>query len=181
MHPQMLLIAQRSEDGVGDTAVAGLDRITVLDHPANVGADLGGDFRINLSRRVFQQRLIMGNQIINLIDVNKTVTVDPGHESVHLRHDQGRALQRRLDNINTDAEADIAAGIGQGSLNQGHIHGNLAAAEKRRQIGKENWGVVGFPPVDRLAGMVTDEKRVVPKIMLQLFIGIGGHPQGPDL
>ncbi len=116
MHSQVLLVVERSKDGVGDTAVADLDGVAVFDDPGNVRADFAGDLRVNLARAIFQQRLVMGNQVIDLINMNKAVAVNAGHMPVHLRHHQVCALQRRLDDINAHAEAEIAAGIGRRGL-----------------------------------------------------------------
>ena len=115
------------------------------------------------------------------IYVNEAVAVNAGHGSVHLGHHQIRALQRSLDDIHTDAQAEISAGIGQRQGDQSHINRHLPAPEKRRQIGQKNGGIICLAPVDGFTGMVADKKGVVPEIMFQFFIRIGSHAQSPHL
>ena len=123
----------------------------------------------------------MANDEIHFFDVNKAIPVHPGHVGVYLGNDQGGVLHGGFDNIHTDPEAHISVGIRDGSLDQSHVDGYKSPVQQLRDMGKENGGVVGHPPIDGLPPIVSHKKRVVAKIIFKFFIGVRGHPQGPHL
>jgi hypothetical protein len=65
---------------------------------ANILPDPPGDLRIRLGT-VFQKLLVVGYNIIHIVDMDEGVPQDPGHEAVHLGYDHGGLLYGRLDDI----------------------------------------------------------------------------------
>ena len=66
-------------------------------------------------------------------------------------------------------------------LEEGHVHPLETAPEEARHLGEINRRVVGKPCIDGPAGAVADEEGIVPEIGLEFLVGIGGHPEGPDV
>ena len=69
--------------------------------------------------------------------------------------------------------------IRQRGLNQGHIHFYHSPVEQRGNLGKKYRAVISQAGIYGSAGVVGDEKRVVPEVALEFFVCIGGQPQGP--
>jgi len=57
--------------------------------------------------------------------------------------------------------------IGQRGLNQGNIDGDEAPGKKTGDLRKEDGSIIRHPLVDRRAGNVADEERVVAEVMLE--------------
>ena len=90
-------------------------------------------------------------------------------------------VDRGLDDIHADAEAHVAVFIGKGNLDQGHVHLQLPLAEELRYLGKMRRRVIAEAAVDDVAGAVADKKRIMPEILLELLLRVGGDTQGPDV
>ncbi len=119
----MLLIAEIGEDGVGQAAVADLNRIPVLNDAGHILPDLLGDF-IRGHHLVFQQGFIMADDEVHVFDVDKPIPVHPGHMVVDLGNDQGGLLHGCLHNIHTDSQAHISMRIRGRGLDQRHVDGH---------------------------------------------------------
>ena len=78
-------------------------------------------------------------------------------------------------------DAEIAVLVRKRRLEERHVHVLEAPPEKARHLGEIDRRVVGKPLVDGTAGAVADEEGIVPEIGLELLVGIGGHPEGPDV
>ncbi len=123
----------------------------------------------------------MADDVIHVFDVDEPVPVHPGHAAVYLGDDQGGLLHRRLDDIHADSQAHIAVLVRRGGLDQGHLDRDQPPVKEIRHMGKKEGGVVGHAPVDRFPGVVADEEGVVAEIILEFFVRVRGHPQGPDM
>jgi len=71
--------------------------------------------------------------------------------------------------------------IGKRGLNQGHVYGNQLRSEEIGNSGEKDRRVVCSAAIDGISGAVAYKERVEPKVLLQLFIGIGRHTQRPDV
>ena len=107
--------------------------------------------------------------------------MNAGHIAVDLGHHQAGLFHGALDHVNADAQAEVAVLVGKGGLNQGYVYRDQLGAEEVWHGGEEYGGIVGGSPVDRVSGALPHEEGVQPEVLLQLFVGIGGHPQGPDV
>jgi len=177
---QVLLAAEVRENGVGDRSVAHLDGVAVLDEAGHVVSDPLGDFRVGRGV-VLQQRLVVGDQEIDVVDVEEGVAVDPRHVTVDLCDDHPGRLGGGLDDVHADPHAEIAVVVGQRGLQERHVHVLEAPAEEAGHLGKVHRRVVRQPLVDGPAGAVADEEGVVPEVGLELLVGVGGHAEGPDV
>ena len=148
VHPQVVLIAQVGEDRVGQGPVPDLNGVAVQDDAGDVLADLLGHI-VRSDGFVFQEGLIMADDVIHVLNVNEPVSVHPGHVAVHLGDDQMGLLYRCLDDVHADPQAHVAVLVRRGSLDQGHLDGDHSPAEQFRHIGQKERSVVGHPPVDR--------------------------------
>ena len=74
----MLFPGEIGDDRIGDRPVAHLDRVAVFDKTSHVTADPLGDFRVG-GGIVFEQGFVVGNQEIDIVDVEEGVAVDPRH------------------------------------------------------------------------------------------------------
>ncbi len=177
---QVLLAVEVREDRVGDRPVADLDRVAVFDKPGHVVADPLGDIRVR-SGVVLEQRLVVGHDEIDVVDVEEGVAVDPRHVPVDLDDNDPGRLRGGLDDVDADAHAEVAVLVGQRSLEKGHVHVLEAPPEQAGHLGEIHRRVVGQPLVHGPAGAVADEEGVVPEVGLELLVGVGGHAEGPDV
>ena len=113
--------------------------------------------------------------------MNERVAVDPRHVAVDLDDDHAGLLRGGLDDVDADPEAHIAVLVRKGGLEQGDVHMLETPPEEARDLGEKDRRIIGKPLVDGLAGAVADEEGVVPEIGLEFLVGIGGHPEGPDM
>lgn len=79
--PEMPLVLEIGQDGVGDAAVAHLDGVPVLHEAGDVLADPHDDLRVD-PFGVFQEELVIRDDIIDVPDMDEGVAVDPGDEMV---------------------------------------------------------------------------------------------------
>ena len=77
---------------------------------------------------------------------------------IDLGDDQARLVCGRFDDIDTDAEAEIAMFIRKRGLYQCHVDADRTTLDQTRDIGKGNGRVVGHPFIDGVTGAVADEK-----------------------
>ena len=178
--PRCFFPGEIGDDRIGDRPVANLDRIAVFDKTSHVTADPLGDFRVG-GGIVFKQGFVVGNQEIDIVDVEEGVTVDPRHVAVDLDHQNPGRLGGGLHDVDTDPHAQIAVLVRKRCLEKRHVHPLETASEEARHLGEINRRVVGKPCIDGPAGAVADKEGVVPEIGLEFLVGIGGHPEGPDV
>jgi len=100
----MPLVLEIGQDGVGDAAVAHLDGVPVLHEAGDVLADPHDDLRVD-PFGVFQEELVIRDDIIDVPDMDEGVAVDPGHEMVYLGDDDLGLLGGGFDDVNADAQA----------------------------------------------------------------------------
>ena len=86
---EMLLVAEVREDRVREASVSDLDRVAVLDDAGDVLPDLLGDLTGN-GRLVLQERFVVVDDEVDVVDVDERVAVHAGHVGVGLRDDGGR-------------------------------------------------------------------------------------------
>ena len=165
---------------LGIAPVADLDRIAVLDETGHVVADPLGDLRVG-GRVVFKQGFVIGDQEIDIVDVEEGIAVDTRHVAVDLDHENAGRLGCGLHDVDADPHAQIAVLVRKRGLEKRHVHMFEAPPEEARHLGEIDRRVVGKPLVDGPAGAVADEEGVVPEIGLEFLVGIGGHPEGPDV
>ena len=113
--------------------------------------------------------------------MNKGIAVNARHIGIDLSDNQLGVFSRCLNDINTDAKADVAVLIRKRGLNQGYIHLYHAAVEQRWNLRKKYRAVICKPAIDGIAGVVSDKKRIVPEVALEFLVGIGGKTKGPDM
>ncbi len=77
MNPQMSFPFKARNDRVRNTPQSDLDRIPILNQAGNVFSNLARDLVIGLFV-VFQERLLMGNDKIHILHVNKAIALEPG-------------------------------------------------------------------------------------------------------
>ncbi len=174
----MLLDGEVGDNGIGDAAVAHLDRVAVLDKPGDVLADTLGDFRVRIGG-VLQERFVVVHEKVHIVDVNERVAVHAGHVRVDLCHDHASDLGGGLHDVHAHPETHVAVLIGKRGLNERHIHPVEAAVEQARHLGEKDGRVVGQARVHGTAGAVADKEGVEAEIGLELLVGVGGHTQGP--
>jgi len=103
------------------------------------------------------------------------------HVRVDLRDDQRRGLHRRLDDVHADAQAHVAVHVRRRHLNERHVDFHHAFAEQIGHVGQKDRRVIGHARVDRVAGIVADEKGVVPEVGLETNVGVGRHAHRPHV
>ncbi len=109
---EVLFVGEVREDRVGDRPVAHLDRGAVLDHPRDVASDPLGDLpgdRVLIG----QKRLVVVDEVVDVLDADEPVTVDSGHVGVDLGDDDCRRLDRRFDDVDADPQAHEAVPVGR--------------------------------------------------------------------
>ena len=134
MDPQVLFLVKVGEEGVGGVAVPHLDRRSVLDDPGDVGGDPRGGVG-DVRGSVLQERLVVRDEIVHLLDADEAVPVDPGHEPVDLGDDEGRHLQGGLDDVDGDPQAHVSVVVGGRGLDEGDVDGGDLAAEQIGDLG----------------------------------------------
>ena len=80
---QVLLVLQVGKDGIGDAAIANLDRIAVAYDACHRGADALGDI-VGHASRVFHQGFVVGHDELHVPHINEGVAQHAGHEGVYL-------------------------------------------------------------------------------------------------
>ena len=103
----MFFSEEVAQNGIGQTPVTHLDGIPVLDDTGHIFPDLAGRF-IRGDGFIFQKGLIMADDKIDVLDMNKSVPVQPGACLVDLGDDQGSLFRGGLDDIHADPQAHIA-------------------------------------------------------------------------
>ena len=180
MHAQMLLAEEVGQDRVRQRPEAHLDGVAVLDEAGHVIADPLGFGRRDRSLD-FQQRFVMGNDEIDIPNVDESVAVDARHEPVDLGDDHPGVLRGRLDDVDADAEAQVAVVVGRGGLDQGHIDPDGAALKQRRHVRERNRRVVRGPLIDGISRVVPDEEGIVAEVALELAVRVGCDAEGIDM
>lgn len=177
---QVLLVLEMAEDRVRNAAVPHLDRVAVLHDAGDVGPDLLG-YLIGHRVLVFKERLVIGYDEVHVPDVDEGVAQHPGHAGVHLGNDERGVLGRGLYDVHADPEAHEPVLVRKRGLDKGYVHGYELPLEQAGDLGQEHRRIVRETPVDGVARVVPDEKGVGAEVVLELFIRIRRHAQGPDL
>ena len=147
---------------------------------ATIVADLLGDL-VGHRVLIFEERLVVGDDEIHVLDIDEGVAEDARHPRVHLGDDEGGVLGGGLHDVHADAQAHEPVLVGQRGLDQGHVDGHQLFLEQAGHLGEEDGRVIGQALVHRLAGVVADKKGIVPEVVLELCVRVGRHAQGPDL
>ena len=93
--------------------------------------------------QVLEQRLVALDEIIHLVDVQEAVAGHARHAGVDLGHDERGARDGRLDDVDADAEVQVAVAVGQRRLDERHVDVDVAAVEEIRDLRQEDRRVVG--------------------------------------
>ena len=83
-----------------------------------------------------------------------------GMLGVDLGDDQRGVLRGALHDVHRDAQAAHPALVRRRDLDQGHVQGQLAAAEQPRDVGEEDRRVVAQPFLDDVPDVLGDEEAV---------------------
>ena len=159
MEPQVLVVAEGPQHGVGDASDADLERGSVGDQFGDVTADFEFGFGGH-GRRDLHQRGIDLHGRGEARGVDHGVAVGVGHRLVDLCDDGLGALHGRDRQIGRDAERAVALGVGRRDVDEREVEGQRAVAEQPRNLaqkGRDRLSVaVGQPAAD----VVGHEKAV---------------------
>ena len=180
MHAQMLLAVEVGHDRVGQGPEADLDGVAVLNEAGHVVADPLRFFRRDRSLD-FQQRFVVGDDEIDIPDVDEPVAVNARHEPVDLGDDHLGIFRGCLDDVHADAEAQVTVFVGRGGLDQGDVDPDGAAVEQLGHVGEGNRRVVRGPLIDGVSRVVPDEKGIVPEVAFELAVRVRGDAEGIDM
>jgi len=129
MHSKVLLVHEIGNHGVGDQPVAHLDGGAVLYNAGHVSADALHNIRRGLDR-VLKQRLVMGEQEVDILDIYESITVGAGHVLIHLSHHQLRLLHGGQDDVHAYPQAQVAVLVRKRGLDEGHVHRDQLSSEE---------------------------------------------------
>ena len=87
-----------------------LNRIAVFDNAGNIFSELFNDFVVFL-RTVLEEFLIARDDIIDVTDIDKAVSVNSGHMVVDLGDYNRRFFHGRLGDIHAEAETHVAVSV----------------------------------------------------------------------
>jgi hypothetical protein len=133
--PEVVLVRELHHHGVGDTAVADLQRRTVFDHVGDVLAD-GHLHRADLRQSHFEHRLAAFDQRCNPRDVHMTVSVRKGDVRIHLEHHRAGPGDGGHGVVGAQAEGEIAVGVHRRCHAEYDVGRNLPAFDVARDFGE---------------------------------------------
>jgi hypothetical protein len=173
-------VIEIGKDGIGDIAVPHLNGVAVFDETGNMLTDAVDYFPIGVSFEL-EDRLIVGEDEVYILDVNEAVPMHARHLRVDLGYDSGGCLNGRFDNVHADTKAKVAVRVRQRCLDKSDIDRNGTRMEEVGNLRKEDGRVVGDALVDGIATVASHKERVMSKIMLELLVGIGRITKSPDM
>lgn len=179
MDPQVLLVSQVGEDGVGDAPVSHLEGVPVLHQPGDVFThplrNLIGSLLL-----VFQQGLVPRDQEITFSRCRKPSPWVLGMWRLTWATTIS-APSTAAFVIHAYAQAQVSGGIGGRGLHHRHVQGDEALREELGDLGEEDGSVIGLPLVDGLSEAGAHEEGVGSEVVPELGLGVGRNPQLPDL
>ena len=179
--PEVVLVVQQVQDGVRHAADAQLQRRAVGHQAGDVFRDAFGDVVRLADHRPLQQRLVVFDQIVDLVDVQEAVPQRPRHVRVDLGHQQFRRFGGRLGDVHGDAQAAEAVLVRRADHDQRHVDRRAPRLEQAGNVGKEDRRVVRARVVHRVAQALADEESVGAKAGRVFRVGIGSDAQRQHL
>lgn len=185
--PQVVLVVQVFEDGIGHLAVSGLDGATVIDQVRDIAGDPAGGLDLRDLDGVFQEGLLEGHEAVDILDVDEAVAVGPRHPRVDLGDHQGGLADRLPGDVHRYPQADQAEPVRRADLDQGRVQTDVAPSEQVGDLREVGGDVVDLAFVCGLPHGHGDEEELelkppqkgfVPEIVLQ---GEGEHLEEHDI
>ncbi|VVB72712.1 Uncharacterised protein [uncultured archaeon] len=180
MHSQMLLCLKAGENGIGNASISHLDGRAVLNDAGYVSPDLLGNFTRNWID-IFQQRLVLRNQVVYVVNANPAVPADRGHAGIGLSDDQSCFFHCRPDDVHAYSKVHVAFPIRKRRLDKGHVQGNSFRADKSGKSREKYGCVVRTGLIYGISGAVSNEEGVEPKVIAKLLVRVRRHAQGDDV
>ena len=142
VQPQIPSIGQVLQGFVCDIAQAHLQGGAVIDDAGDVACNALHVFFLRRNAVQFGNRVVYWHQVVNSADVHGGVAHGAGHVGVDFGNYQPCGGQRRRNDVHRDAQTDVTECIGQGHLDQGHVHRNSSACHQFRNTGNRHWNVL---------------------------------------
>ncbi len=121
-----------------------------------------------------QQLLLMFNNHIDIVHMQKTAAKHPRHSRVHLGDDEIGGPRRRGGDIHGNAEAHPTEVVRRRHLHQGDMDGDLATAEQVRNRREIDRSMKSAVPRKVLGDRRTGIERSYREAFRRLFIGDHG-------
>ncbi len=113
--------------------------------------------------------------------MNEPVPMDTGHVAIGLGDNPRCLLNSGFDDVDTHSEAHIPMVIGQGGLNQGHIHRHKTPRKEARDLRQEDGSIIRHPLIDGTPSDIPNEKGVMAKVLFKFLIRIRSNSESPDM
>ncbi len=138
------------------------------------GADVVGEREL----AGLDERLVHGDQDVEVVDADEAVAHGPRHLRVHLGDHEAGVGRRRLDDVHGDAQAAPALQVRRGHLDQSDVDGHAPALEQRWDVEQRDGRVLPVALLDHLPHVGGDEEGVHLEVVGQLLEGVGSLTQG---
>ena len=163
-------------------AHADLEGRAVLHQFRDVVGDALGHLPVGDMGDGLDQRLFVGDQEVDLVDVNETVACGAGHPGVDLGDDGTGIPARGVRHVHRDAHAAESETVRRAHLDQRRVQADLVAVEKVGDLGKVGRDIIDFPFEGRLAHGGADEKELEGKpFQKRRVIHVFGQGEGEHL
>ena len=174
---EIVLVRQHGEDGVGDIADAELERGAIGDQPFEVQGDVAHRLGHLVAGRPLEQRLGVVDELVDLVDMNERVAERARHPLVDLGDDELGRFDRRLRDVDRDAQAAPAVLVRRTDAHQRDVDAQSPRAKQGRHLGQKHGSVVGARLGHGLAHAVADEESVGAEVVRETRVGVGGDAE----
>ena len=159
----VLAVRQVLQRRAGDPAQADLQRRAVLDDAADVARDSLDHALLRGRVHVLLHRRRHGHQAMDVAHMERRIAHRPRHVRIDLGNDQLRLGHRGRNDVDRDAQADVAELVGQRDLDERHVNGNAPDLDQLRHPGDRQRHVIGQALLDCGTDVGADEERAVPE------------------
>ena len=123
----------------------------------------------------------MGDQIVDLADVDEAVSVRSRHLLVDLADDRLGVVHGGADDVDADPQAHIPVVVRGRGLDQRHIDRNDAPMEELRNLRQEDRRVIGAACVDRVPHRAADKERIQAEVTLDVLVEVRRNAERPEM